>query len=164
MTKKTTKKTAEEILNDELDEIRYAWRYRGDRFIFSYENLKGYTGFVYEITNNISGKKYIGQKMFSRSKTSQVNGRKVKSRVESTWKMYYGSNKELNEDVKNLGRDNFSRRILYLCKSKTDMNYLESLEILRQGALLGDTHYNMWVSIKVSKKYIGLLENPRMEE
>lgn len=158
------KKTSEELINDELDEIRYAWTYQGERFLFTFENLKGYAGFVYEITNTLSGRKYIGQKLFTRSKISQLNGRKVKSRVESTWKMYYGSNKELNEDVKNLGRDNFKRRILYLCKSKTEMNYLETLEILRRGALLSDIYYNLWISCKVSGKYLkDLKENPKEE-
>jgi hypothetical protein len=158
------KKTSEDLINEELDEIRYAWKYQGERFIFTFENLKGYTGFVYLITNKVDGRKYIGQKLFSRAKTTQKSGRKLKSRVESTWKMYYGSNKELNEDVKRLGRDNFERRILYLCKSKTEMNYLESLEIFRQEALLSDDYYNLWVSCKISGKYLkDLKENP-MEE
>jgi hypothetical protein len=105
---------------------------------------------------------YIGQKLFTKAKTSQRDGKKVKSRVESTWKKYYGSNKELVEDVKVHGRDHFERRILHLCESKTNMNYLETLEILRQGALLTENFYNQWISIKVSKKYLkNLTENPK---
>ena len=49
-------------------------------------------GFVYLITNLVNGKKYIGKKLFFSSKSKQVNGKKKKTKVESDWRKYYGSN------------------------------------------------------------------------
>ena len=69
-------------------------------------------GFVYLITNNLSGRKYVGKKLAKFSKTTykvikQKNGikkrKKIRSKVDSDWQLYYGSNIELNEDIKKLG-------------------------------------------------------------
>ena len=79
-------------------------------------------GFVYLITNTISGRKYVGKKLSKFSKTSYKvvklkNGKKkrkrIKSKVDSDWQTYYGSNVELNKDVETLGVDKFTREILY---------------------------------------------------
>jgi len=65
-------------------------------------------GFVYLITNNISGRKYIGKKLAKFAKTTYKvvklkNGtkkkKKIRSKVDSDWQEYYGSNLELNADV-----------------------------------------------------------------
>ena len=69
-------------------------------------------GFVYLITNNISGRKYIGKKLSKFSKTTYKvvklkNGtkkrKKIRSKVDSDWKQYTGSNIELNKDIEQLG-------------------------------------------------------------
>ncbi len=39
-------------------------------------------GYVYLITNNQTGKKYIGKKLFWFSKTKQVKGKKKRTKVE----------------------------------------------------------------------------------
>jgi hypothetical protein len=79
-------------------------------------------GFVYLITNNISGRKYIGKKLSQFSKTQQrtvklKNGtkkkKKIRSKIESDWRDYYGSNDELIKDVGSLGPENFTRGILF---------------------------------------------------
>ena len=84
-------------------------------------------GFVYMIVNNISGKKYIGKKLAKFSKTTYKtvklkNGtkkkKKIRSKIDSDWQTYYGSNDQLNKDVAALGQDNFTREILFYCKSK----------------------------------------------
>ena len=54
-------------------------------------------GFVYRITNNFTGKMYIGKKFFYSSKTKQVKGKKKKIKVFSDWQSYYGSNDELKK-------------------------------------------------------------------
>lgn len=153
------KKSIDSEVDPELEELRYAWRYN-DNIVY-YDDIKNYAGFVYLIENLITHKKYIGQKMTTKAHTRVVNGKKKKSRRESTWETYYGSNKNLVGDVKKYGRDNFKRIILHLCPTKSLMNYLESLEIFRSGALLGESYYNEWVSAKCSKKYLKTLEiNP----
>ena len=70
-------------------------------------------GFVYIITNTISGRKYIGKKLAKFSKTTYKtvklkNGtkkkKKIRSKIDSDWRDYYGSNIELNKDVETLGK------------------------------------------------------------
>lgn len=90
-----------------------------------------YEGFIYLITNQVSGRKYIGKKtLWSR--------RKGKSTVESDWKTYFGSSKELLEDIKLLGEAAFRREVLHFCYTKTDMTYLETYEQFVRN-VLGET-------------------------
>ena len=78
-------------------------------------------GFVYLITNNLSGRMYIGKKLAKFSKTRYQtiklkNGnkkrKKIRSKIDSDWREYYGSSPELLKDVAALGADNFTREIL----------------------------------------------------
>ena len=78
-------------------------------------------GFVYLITNNLTGRKYIGKKLAKFSKTTYKvvklkNGKKkrkkIRGKIESDWQTYYGSNDQLNKDILELGNENFTREIL----------------------------------------------------
>jgi hypothetical protein len=154
-----TAKNKEDKINKEIEELRYAWTYKGN--IFQSEDIGKYVGFVYLITNLLTGKKYIGQKLFTKATSRIVNGKTKKSRGVSTWKKYYGSSIDVKFDVQKLGRDNFKREILYLCENKSLMNYLEALEIFRRGALISENYYNLWCKVTSSKKFLKLLkENP----
>jgi len=114
----------------------------------------GYVGFVYEITNMITGKKYIGKKLYYFSKTKQVKGKKKRYKVESDWKDYYGSNDELLKDVETIGEDKFRRMILHYCKTKGTMSYLELREQMERRVLESDDYYNAWVSARVRTSHI----------
>tara|TARA_B100000575_G_scaffold174753_1_gene140075 strand:- start:599 stop:1054 length:456 start_codon:yes stop_codon:yes gene_type:complete len=59
--------------------------------------------------------------------------RKVKS--ESDWKKYYGSCPELKEEIKQLGRENFSRTILSLHHTKGKTNYEETRQLFANRVL-----------------------------
>ena len=115
-------------------------------------------GFVYEIENTITGRKYIGRKYFTQAGTKQVNGKRKKIRKPSDWKTYYGSNETLKEDVSILGEDKFVRTILHLCKTKSECAYLETYEIFNRHALLSNDYYNDWVSAKIRKAHLTKLQ------
>jgi len=111
-----------------------------------------YEGFVYLITNLTNGRKYIGKKL-AKFKTTKppLKGRKNKRRgyKESDWKDYWGSSDRLNEDVAELGEDNFTREILYLCKSRAEMSYIEAREQFDRRVLETDDYYNGIINVRV---------------
>lgn len=72
------------------------WTYRGLPFDSSLIGKN--VGFVYIITNLQTGKRYIGKKVFLFTK--RVKGKRTK--VESDWREYYGSNEGLLGDVERL--------------------------------------------------------------
>lgn len=89
---------------------------------FTSDDINKAFGFIYIITDNTSGKKYIGQKHFWSKKTVQKNKVKKKIKCESDWENYRSSSDILsNTDINNL-----TREILFLCISKGQMNYIET--------------------------------------
>ena len=120
-------------------------------------------GFVYLITNTVSGRKYIGKKLAKFSKTTYKtvklkNGtkkrKKIKGKIESDWQTYYGSSDELNKDVETLGSDKFIREILYYCNSKALTSYLEAKEQFERKVLESDDYYNGNIQVRVHGSHI----------
>lgn len=111
-------------------------------------------GMVYIVTNILSGKQYIGKKLFQFRKTKQVNKKKKKILVQSDWMQYYGSNEELKNDVAVFGEDNFHREILHLCISKAECSFLEAKEQFLRDVLLSEDYYNSWISVRVRKAHV----------
>ena len=116
--------------------------------------IDNYVGFVYQITNLTNNRRYIGKKLLKRTKTKQVKGKKKRSLVESDWKTYYGSNKELQEDVIQMGASNFKREILRLCKTKGECNYFEAKYQFDLRVLESEEFYNCWIQLKVHKSLL----------
>lgn len=114
----------------------------------------GAVGFVYLITNTISGKMYVGKKIFFSSKTIQKNKKKKRIKVESDWKWYYGSNQTLKDLVSLHEKKFFTREILHICYSKSQCSYLEIKEQLSRDAILSPDYYNDWVSCKITRKHM----------
>lgn len=131
-----------------------AWLYNG----LIVEDIGSYIGFVYMITNLQNNKRYIGKKNFYFAKTRQVKGKKKRFKVESDWKDYFGSNDELNEDVKTLGQEHFKREILRFCESKGEMSYFEAKYQFQYSVLESNEWYNSWVQCKVHKKHLTFLK------
>lgn len=123
-----------------------------DGIEFTEEMISDNVGFVYIIINMTNGKKYIGKKLFTKSKTYQKNKKKKKTRVSSDWITYTGSNDQLNEDVKN--GDQIKKEIIHLCKSKGWCAYYETKEIFDNNAILNEQFYNHWVSCKIRRSHL----------
>ena len=130
------------------------WLYKNTQI----ENLpEDCIGFVYLITNNLTGRKYIGKKLAKFSKTTyktvtQKNGtkkrKKIRSKIDSDWREYYGSSPELTADVIKLGTENFTREILYYCKSKS-----ECLTLRPENSLQGE-YWNQQIITTAIYKYV----------
>lgn len=137
-----------------------SWTYQGAPVSELPDNC---VGFVYLITNTASGRKYIGKKLAKFSKTTQKtvklkNGnkkkRKIRSKVDSDWREYYGSNDQLKKDVAELGADKFTREILYFCKSKAECSYIEAREQFTHKVLESQDYYNGQISVRVHGSHI----------
>jgi len=124
-------------------------------------------GFVYLITNNLSGRKYIGKKLAKFSKTTyktvkQKNGikkrKKIRSKIDSDWQQYYGSSPELTADVIKLGAENFSREILFYCQSKSECSYIEAREQFSRKVLESADYYNGHIQVRVHGSHIRKLQ------
>ena len=133
------------------------------------EISEDYIGFVYLITNVISGRKYIGKKLAKFSKTTyktvkQKNGikkkKKIRSKVDSDWREYYGSSPELTSDVIKLGTENFTREILFYCKNKSECSYIEAREQFKHKVLESTDWYNGHIQVRVHGSHI--LKKPKI--
>lgn len=125
------------------------WTYNGDPIDTIPDE---YEGFVYLITNLTTGQKYIGKKL-AKFKTTKppLKGKKNKRRgyKESDWQDYWGSSDRLNADVTAQGPENFTREILYLCKSRAEMSYIEAREQFDRRVLETDEYYNGIINCRV---------------
>jgi hypothetical protein len=128
------------------------WKFEGSDFTES--QIGEFYGFVYLITNLQSGKKYIGKKFFYSARTKVLKGKKKRYKIASDWQTYYGSNTELQNDVKTLGEQMFLREILYLCKTKGECGYVEAKEQFNRTVLETDDFYNTWIMVRVRKSHI----------
>ena len=120
-------------------------------------------GFVYLITNQLSGRMYIGKKLAKFSKTTYKtvklkNGnkkrKKIRGKIDSDWQTYYGSSPELSKDIEQLGPENFTREILYYCRSKAECSYIEAREQFARRVLESDDYYNGHIQVRVHGNHI----------
>ncbi len=120
-------------------------------------------GFVYIITNIQTQRKYIGKKLAKFSKTTYrvhklKNGtkkrKKIRQKIDSDWREYYGSSPELSKDVAQLGAENFRREILYYCNSKAECSYIEAREQFSRRVLESDDYYNGHIQVRVHGSHI----------
>ena len=84
--------------------------------------------YVYEITNLINGKKYIGK-------------RSCKCNIEDD--KYMGSGKYLIRAFKKYGVDNFEKRIIEIFEKECDAYEFERMLIQKLNADISDKYYNI---------------------
>ena len=125
----------------------------------------GYYGFTYFITDKKNNNKiYVGKKAFTH-KSKKVLSKKAKQLPEnkgkrvirgtkdSGWQNYFGSSKELLEQVKLHGEHNFKREILEFAVSKSDLT-LKEIEAQVKFNVLRVDSYNLWIGGRVYKRYL----------
>ena len=96
--------------------------------------LLGTTGVLFiRITNLTNERQYIGRKYFWQKRKPKGGKRRVTS--ESDWKRYYGSCPELKDDIKEFGKENFSRTILSLHETPGRNNYEETRQLFLHDVL-----------------------------
>ena len=131
------------------------WKYDGEVPISTY-------GFIYEITNFDAGKSYIGKKqMLTVRKMPPLKGKKNKRHktVETDWREYTSSSTQLQEDIKQLGKDKFGFRILQLCSCKWELSYFEPKLQFDRNVLLSENYYNGIVNLRVGRPPKGYERN-----
>lgn len=132
--------------------------YKGDK-VFEYDSVDKFPekciGFVYRITSEKTGRFYIGKKsLFSNTKKKLTKkelaeltgpGKKPTKKIvtkESNWKDYWGSNKQLLEDIKLGEKESFRREILKFCFNKKQLTYWEMHYQCINSVLLTSKSYN----------------------
>ena len=145
------------------NEYENPWLYQGTAF--TSDDIGDFFGYVYCITNTISGQKYIGRKYFTQRRKPRSGKGKRRVTTESDWKKYYGSSEELKADVKSLGKSNFKREIISLHETLGKVNYEETKQLFLNNVLMESldngepAYYNSNILGRYMKKNYGKFEN-----
>ena len=133
------------------------WTLDGRRFTSA--DIGSFYWFVYRITNLTNGHDYIGRKYFKTvRKLNPLKGFKRKRKVskETDLQEYWGSSNRLTEDIEKLGKENFKRQIICLCKTRGDTNYMEAKIQFDENVLLNENNYNGIIAVKIG---VGSVKN-----
>ena len=110
------------------------WIYKGKEFLYPDDTEA--VGFIYKITRtNIdedftSPIYYYGKKSFYGKRKGYI--------IESDWHTYFGSSKWLLDDIKKYGEENFTREILEICYSQSELTYKEAMILMNNNVLKYD--------------------------
>ncbi|NBW12528.1 MAG: NAD synthetase [Caulobacteraceae bacterium] len=117
----------------------------------NYDNPWIYEEKIFE--NTLNHRSYIGRKYFWQFRTPKGKNRKVKS--ESDWKKYYGSCPELKEDIQKFGKENFTRNILSLHRTKGKTNFEETRQLFVHNVLTEslDDGTPAWYNSNILSRY-----------
>jgi len=133
------------------------WYYNNKLFEPDEEFLEDYVGFVYQITEIETNKKYIGKKFFwSTKRLPPLKGKKLRRKVtkQSNWREYFGSNGELIKLVEDKGGESYHREILRLCRTKGECSYYEAKLQFDYDVLLRDEYFNEFVGCKIHSRHL----------
>lgn len=103
-------------------------------------------GFIYITTNKITGERYLGKRVYKPG-----------------WERYLGSSKELKEDIKKLGRNNFIREIIEECQTHNDLTKREIFYQIKYDVIHDPMWYNRCINNEKFNTY-GLDYTPEHRE
>lgn len=130
--------------------------YHNDKIITQEDIQSEWVGFVYLITNQTNGMKYVGKKLFwTTRKRPPLKGAKRKriDVIPSEWQKYYGSNDALKTLVEDsFDKSIFKREILHICFSKVQLSYYEAKEQFDREVLFDETYYNGFIGAKINAR------------
>ena len=135
------------------------WLYNNNVFD---ETPEEYQGFVYMITELDTNMKYIGKKFFWKPKVLPITKkrkRRVRTRVESDWRKYFSSSKQIQLLVEEKGEENFKREILHLCKTKGECAYWEAKLQFEYDVLLRDDFHNGIIQCRINASHLKEMNN-----
>jgi hypothetical protein len=128
-------------------------------------------GFVYIIKNNHpdviknnSKRYYIGKKQcMKRVKKKPLKG-KTRNRIQfkdNDVEKYWGSSKELLQDIEKYGIEYFTREVIETCDSKFHMTYSELYWQILSNALMDDRFYNGILNVRIAIVPKNYIDKPR---
>jgi hypothetical protein len=132
------------------------WYYLNEEFEPEESFLEDYQGFVYLLTEESTGMKYIGKKFFWKPKVlpvTKTRKRRQRTKVQSDWRDYYGSSAEVKLLIER-GEASFKREILRLCQTKGECSYFEAKYQFDHDVLLRDDYYNAFIGCKIHGKHL----------
>lgn len=86
-------------------------------------------GYIYQITNNVNGKTYVGLRKLARDKN---------------WREYMGSGRLITAAIKKYGKDNFTKTLITYCYSPQELQEKE-WEIIKKEVDKGKCEYNLFI-------------------
>lgn len=129
------------------------WIYKGKEISQITDMPENSFGFIYEVTNKVTGKKYLGKKQLI-SRTKKALGKKELALLtdrrtkkykiverETDWKTYYGSHSEIKATIKEGRQSEFTREILIFTSSKKLHTYYENKFLFTKGVIEPDSEY-----------------------
>lgn len=138
----------------DLKESYNSWYWNGKAIKELPEEYKDHQSFIYLITNLKTGLRYVGFKMLVSPSSKVVESKKKRILIESDWKSYCGSSKELLNDVGIYGKKAFLREIIAFTWNKTVGKYYECYEQINRKVLTDNAsqYYNGIINVRLPKQ------------
>ena len=140
------------------------WIYKTNKIYDISQFPEGTYGFIYIVTHAPTLKSYIGKKALHHNVKKKLTkkelaeqtgpGRKATTKrvqKESDWATYWGSNKEILEEIKSKGNLAFTRKIIRMVRTKKELTYWETAYQCKYNVLFTNS-YNDNVLGKFFKK------------
>lgn len=94
------------------------------------EAIQNAAGFIYLITNLLTGQMYVGKKFCWSLRRIKQKGstRRKHTKTPSNWRTYTSSSESVNAAIQEHGKDNFKFEILTIHPTRSEVNFAELQE------------------------------------